>query len=187
MSVSGNLTGMQADGRIMAWLVVGLLGSWLGLSVAYQLFMRQLIPYVYRFDVFSVLPAFRFFEAAPPYFILSYRDRFDSGAEGPWQDIDCRRQARWYIPFWHPQFISSNSTGRLMIDFAELMDREERPPMAHIQAHFPYQMLRCYVAEYPWAPSVQARQFRIVRGTEYFEDRENTLVFLSAYHTLVET
>ena len=177
---------MRPDDQTMACLVVGLLGGWLGLSVAYQLFMKRLGPYVYRFDIFSVLPAFRFFEAAPPYFILSYRDRFESGVEGPWQDLHFRRPARWHIPLWHPQFIPSNTTGRLMIDFAALMELEERPPMPRIQAHFPYQMLQRYIAGYPSTPSMQARQFRILRGTAYFEDKKNTLVFLSAYHNPAE-
>jgi hypothetical protein len=169
-----------------AGIVISLLGGWFVFSLVYQMFMNRLRPSMRRYDIFWVLPAFRFFHERPPYFVLSYRDRFHSGEESSWQDIHFQRPARWYIALWHPHFIPSNTIEVLMGTFADLMSQEKSPSMTHIQQQLPYRMLLRYVARYPSSPSVQARQFRILRGTEHLEDAPDTVIFVSGYHELSE-
>ncbi len=177
---------MQRDEQMMAWLVVCFLGGWLGLSLVYQLFMHRLRPYVRRFDIFWVLPAYRFFEKRPDYFILSYRDRSRNGVESPWQDLQFQRPARWYTFLWHPQFIPSDTIVVSMEHFADMMAWEKPLPMKHIQPQFPYQALLRYVTQYSSPPQGQARQFRILRGAQHFEDDSDTVIFVSDYHDLSE-
>ena len=175
---------MQWDEPMKVWVVMSLLGGWLGLTLVYQLFMPRLRHYVRRFDILWVLPAFRFFEAWPADFVLSYRDRCRNGVESPWQDLHFQRPARWYTALWHPHFIPSDTIVVLMEHFADMMAWEKPLPMKHIQPQFPYQALLRYVIQYPSPPQGQARQFRILRAAEPLSGASDTVIFVSGYHEL---
>lgn len=166
-------------------LVVALLAAWFGVSVAYQLFLRRLMPVMARWDVFRVVPSWHLYTSFPRDLRLWYRDRDAHGDAGVWREVRVVRSRRWHRAIWNPDLLEADALFSFTEQFVELL--ESQPPLAAatLPQRTPARALWLAVAAQPHLSSGGARQFE-VREQSLTVPGEPRVLYTSAFVPLAD-
>lgn len=164
---------------------VALLAAWFGVSVAYQLFLRRLVPVMVRWDIFRVVPSWHLYTGFPRDLRVWYRDRDARGYAGAWQEIRVMRSRRWHRALWNPDLLEADALFSFAEQFAELL--ESQPPLvtATLPQRTPARALWLAVAAQPHLSSGGARQFE-VRELSPAAPGEPRVLYTSAFMPLAD-
>ena len=94
---------MSVQARFLEIFIVTTLGSFVLLTLVYQIFTYRLLRIVRRWDVFRMLPNYRLFVVIPRDLQLYIRDRLASGELTAWREIPLWSARPWYQAVWHHQ------------------------------------------------------------------------------------
>ena len=87
---------MSVQARFLEIFIVTALGSFVLLTLVYQIFTYRLLRIVRRWDVFRMLPNYRLFVVIPRDLQLYIRDRLASGELTAWREIPLWSARPWY-------------------------------------------------------------------------------------------
>lgn len=165
------------------WLVVALLAAWFGVSLAYQLFLRRLMPVLARWDVFRVVPSWHLYSGFPRDLRLWYRDRDARGDAGAWQEIRVARSRRWHRAVWNPELLEADALFCFAEQFVELLESQPPPDAGKLRQRAPTRALWQAVAAQPRPFGVGTRQFE-VRELFPIAPREARVLYTSEFEPL---
>ena len=160
-------------------LVVALLAAWFGITVAYQLFLRRLMPVMARWDVFRVVPSWHLYTSFPRDLRLWYRDRDARGDAGAWQEIRVARSRLWHRAVWNPDLLETDALFSFAEQFVELIE-QQLTNAGKLRLRAPTRALWLAVAAQPGFPPGGARQFE-VREQLRTAPREPRVLYTSAF------
>lgn len=169
------------------YIIISTLALAFAITVMYQLFTRQLAPWVWRWDVCRILPSYRLFSSIPRDFRLYYRDRLQNGTLTPWQEIKIGLYSRWtwWHAVWHPQHLVPSVYTTLVDDMVRLAECwGESQHLASLEKTVIYQGLAHVIRHVSHDTSAVARQFKIEEAYGHVSTRSSQVVFVSAFHAL---
>ncbi len=149
----------------MEWLVIILLAAWFAVTVAYQFFLRRLMPVMARWDVFRVVPSWHLFPDIPQSLRLFYRDRDATGRDGEWREISLRCCDQPGHALFNPAIFAPDAVASLMEFLCDAVERPEPPPPERLRKTIGWQGVWLRVAGEPAATGTMARQFEVRRQT----------------------
>lgn len=165
------------------WLVVALLAAWFGVSLAYQLFLRRLMPVMARWDVFRVVPSWHLYTGFPRDLRLWYRDCDARGDAGAWQEIRIARCRRWHRAVWNPDLLEADALFSFTEQFVELLSSQPSLNAGKLRQRAPTRALWLAVAAQPKPSPGGARQFE-VRELSPKAPGEPRVLYTSAFEPL---
>jgi hypothetical protein len=180
VSVEGSFS---VTAMLLEIFVVAFLGSFLVLTLVYQIFTQRLLWVVWRWDVFRLLPNYRLFFAMPRDLRLYVRDRSASGALTAWREIPLWSERPWYQAVWHPQGLVPHVLSSLVEQLVTLAEAG-RMPSDRLPKSVPYYGLwHCLRHLAPTGLGTE-RQFKIAEAHGYGSTQSARPVYTSEFHLL---
>ena len=126
-------------------------------TLIYQIFLKQLAPYMARYDLLRLLPAYRLFDSILPNPTVIYR--FDSNTD--WQLVQLHSPFRWWHLFWHPQHIVPDIVSTLIEWLLEMT--EQQPPYTpqQIQSTLTFKLLQQHIIQQYAQADTQQLQLQV--------------------------
>lgn len=160
--------------------VIIILSIWFTITVIYQFQTKKMRKWFYRWDIFRLIPIYRFFAYKPRLFILSYRISIN-GKKDEWVIIDTNRIENWFIFLWNPIFMRHDITIHLMENLITILELNwNKKP---IEKTVPYECLQKNIRN-NYAFSNVVFQFRISEYKDIINLSNSNLVilFTSNFH-----
>lgn len=145
---------------LVEWIVVGLLAVWFGVTVAYQIFLRRLVPVMVRWDVFRVVPSWNLYSGIPKARRLYFRDRDVAGRIGEWREIPLHRSRRAARAVFNPDLFAADAVLSLLEFLCETVKQVPPAPERLVNSVGWRGVWLCAAAQ-PRAVEVVARQFEV--------------------------
>ncbi|NBR86209.1 MAG: hypothetical protein EBT61_11985 [Verrucomicrobia bacterium] len=158
-------------------LAVALLTIWFVATVAYQVWIAELLPVSRRYDIFRLLVCWRLFPGTRPELRLRYRDQDARGQVGLWQEIPLARSNRWHRSFWNPESVALDAAASWLGRFVVTL-----PGVApeRLMEKAPAKALWLLVNSQPWPVAHASRQFE-VRSISRIAPLEERVLFTSDF------
>lgn len=165
--------------------VVALFALWLVLTALGQLDVR-LARRLKDWDVFMLLPSFRFFAPTPSVHDLHllYRDRLADGYVAAWREVPLPLPPPWINPLWNP----GRRERKALFDATQHLARqinERSPEPRAILLSIPYLILLNYVSGLPRLCAASTTQFLVMRS-DRLQGGDPQPFFVSSLHSLEE-
>jgi hypothetical protein len=135
-------------------------------------------------DVLYLLPEYSFFAPTPAKgdFSLLYRDRKEGGQMGPWHELPLAGRRSISNALWNPGRRNRKATFDICTDLAKHLLGENTP--REVQVSVPYLVLLNHVSSVPRGQEAKATQFLIMMSHGAEQEREPSVMYLSAVHGL---
>lgn len=161
--------------------VIGIWGVWLLVSLL--VYIPRLTVRLRSWDVFMIVPEWRFFAPVPAqgvYHVL-YRDELRDGSVTDWTEIQVAEKRRWWNCLWNP-----GRRGRKAFFDAvvELVQHVKYSPEMPLESSTPYLTLLNYVTGRMRPAPPAFTQFLIMHSRESYSEHEPEPVVLSGLHSL---
>lgn len=146
---------------LLEWLVVALLAAWFGGTVAYQLFLRRLMPFTARWDVFRVVPSWHLYTDIPKSLRLYCRDRTADGLVGEWREASLPYNHSVGHALFNPELFAADATVSQLEFLREAVQQPQPPSPERLRNTLGWQGAWLRVASEPRAVGVTERQFEV--------------------------
>ena len=166
------------------YVIIGVLTLWCAVIIAYQCFTFRLLPWVWRWDVFRVLPSYRLFTDVPRDLRLFVRDRLAIGTVTPWQELALSSPRHGWHGVWHPERLVPHVRSSLVENLVAVVERQPIHRRLGPEQTVIYRGLVHALHTLPDAADPAARQFRIVEGEGFASAGSTRIVFTSNFHPL---
>lgn len=146
---------------VLEWLVMGGLAFWFAATLAYQVFLRRLIPIAERWDIFRVVPSWHLYTEISPMLRLYFRDRDSAGHISEWREISLLCPRAPGRALFNPSFFAADARLSFVEFFRDAVRLE--PPLSpeRLAKTVSWQGVWLCVASEPRAANTTSRQFEL--------------------------
>ena len=169
-------------GTTPLWVLTAFFAGWFGASVLCQFLPPRLEFWIRRFDVFSLLPRWKFF--APNVSTLEhqilYRHQLQNGELTPWKQVPLAGSRSLAGVLWNPDMRRRTTLTSVV---STLMRSLQSPEPRQVTATRPYLALVNFVTTRVPHPSLsRSVQFAIAESSGFTADTEPRIIFVSEQH-----
>jgi hypothetical protein len=161
-------------------LVSGFFGVWFLLCLL--VLVPRLRPYIRAWDIFSLVPEWKFFAPNPAQgdYILLYRDQLANGSITQWTEVSLAQKRRWWNVVWNP----GKRANKALFDAVVEVSSEASLYPEILAGSIAYLTLLNYVSNLGRFARPAFTQFMILHSFSSTVKREPRLIFSSSLHSL---
>jgi hypothetical protein len=161
-------------------LVSGFFGVWFLLCLL--VLVPRLRPYIRVWDIFSLVPEWKFFAPNPAQgdYILLYRDQLADGTVTPWTEVALAQKRRWWNAAWNP----GKRANKALFDAMVEVSSEASLYPEILVGSVAYLTLLNYISSLGRFARPSFTQFMILHSFSSTVKREPRLIFSSSLHAL---